>query len=124
MVYPALQAAEIVKDEGIDATVINPRFVKPIDEKLILHHGRRTRALLTVEDHVAHGGFGSAVVELLADHEGTEITVLRHALPDDIIEHGAQNLLCRDFGLDAAGIADKIRQLYAMRHRQDATSFQ
>ncbi len=123
MVYPALQAAEIVQDEGIDVTVINPRFVKPIDHKLILHHGRRTHALLTVEDHVAHGGFGSAVVEALADHEATDITVLRHALPDDIIEHGAQNLLRRDFGLDAAGIADKMRQLYAMRHRQDATNF-
>lgn len=122
MVYPALQAAELLKDEGIDVTVINPRFVKPIDDKLILHHGHRTRAILTVEDHVAHGGFGSAVVETLADHEGTDITVLRHALPDDIIEHGAQNLLRRDYGLDAAGIADKIRQLYAMRHRQDATN--
>jgi 1-deoxy-D-xylulose-5-phosphate synthase len=123
MVYPALQAAEIVQDEGIDVTVINPRFVKPLDDKLILHHGRRTQALLTVEDHVGHGGFGSAVLEVLADHEATDITVLRHALPDDIIEHGAQNLLRRDFGLDAAGIADKMRQLYAMRHRQDATSF-
>ncbi len=123
MVYPALQAAELVKDEGIDVTVVNPRFVKPIDDKLLLHHGRRTRAILTVEDHVAHGGFGSAVVEVLADHEGTDITVLRHALPDDIIEHGAQNLLRRDYGLDTAGIADKIRQLYATRHRQDATNF-
>jgi hypothetical protein len=44
-------------------------------------------------------------------------------LPDDIIEHGAQNLLRRDFGLDANGIADKMRQLYAMRHRQDALHF-
>jgi 1-deoxy-D-xylulose-5-phosphate synthase len=124
MVYPALQAAETLQDEGIDVTVINPRFVKPIDAELILQHARRTRALLTVEDHVGHGGFGSAVLEALADHEATDVTVLRHALPDDIIEHGAQHLLRRDFGLDAHGIADKMRQLYAMRHRQDALHFQ
>ena len=123
MVYPALQAADIVQAEGIDVTVINPRFVKPLDADLILAHARRTRALLTVEDHVGYGGFGSAVAETLVDHEATDVTVLRHALPDDIIEHGAQNLLRRDYGLDAAGIADKIRQLYAMRHRQDATTF-
>ena len=123
MVYPALQAAEIVHREGIDATVINARFVKPIDAKLILEYAHRTHALLTVEDHVGHGGFGSAVVEALVDHEETDVTVLRHALPDAIIEHGAQNLLRRDFGLDAAGIADKMRQLYAMRHRQDALNF-
>jgi len=124
MVYPALQAAETLQGEGIDVTVINPRFVKPIDAELMLQHARRTRAVLTVEDHVGHGGFGSAVVEALADHEATDVTVLRHALPDDIIEHGAQHLLRRDFGLDAHGIADKMRQLYAMRHRQDALHFQ
>lgn len=78
---------------------------------------------MTVEDHVGHGGFGSAVLEALADHGETDMTVLRHALPDDIIEHGAQKLLRRDYGLDEAGIADKIRQLYAMRHSQDATKF-
>ncbi len=123
MVYPTLQAAEIVQAEGIDVTVINPRFVKPLDDELILQHARRTRAVLTVEDHVGNGGFGSVVLEALADHGETDITVLRHALPDDIIEHGAQKPLRRDHGLDEAGIADKIRQLYAMRHSQDATQF-
>jgi len=119
MVAPALRAAEAVRAEGIDVAVVNARFVKPIDDELILHYARRTGALLTVEDHVAHGGFGSAVLEVLADHGMTGVTVLRHALPDAIIEHGAQKLLRRDFGLDEAGIADKIRQLQAMRQQQD-----
>jgi 1-deoxy-D-xylulose-5-phosphate synthase len=118
MVSPALRAAEAVQAEGIDVAVINARFVKPLDDELIVRYARCTGALLTVEDHVGHGGFGSAVLEVLADHGVTGVTVLRHALPDEIIEHGAQKLLRRDFGLDEAGIADKIRQLHALRQHQ------
>ena len=119
MVLPAMKAAERVQEEGIEVTVINPRFVKPLDDELIAQYARRTGAILTVEDHVHQGGFGSAVLEVLADHAITGVTVLRHALPDDIIEHGAQNLLRRDFGLDEEGIAEKIRELHAMRQPQD-----
>jgi 1-deoxy-D-xylulose-5-phosphate synthase len=122
MVMPALRAAEAVQAEGINAAVINARFVKPIDTELILRYAQKTGFLLTVEDHVQHGGFGSAVLEALADHEMSGVTVLRHALPDAIIEHGAQKLLRRDFGLDEAGIAAKVRQLYARRQREVVTS--
>jgi 1-deoxy-D-xylulose-5-phosphate synthase len=119
MVMPALRAAEAVQAEGIEAAVINARFVKPVDAELVLQYAHKTGALLTVEDHVQQGGFGSAVLEVLADHGVAGVTVLRHALPDAIIEHGAQKLLRRDFGLDEAGIADKIRQLYARRQQQE-----
>jgi 1-deoxy-D-xylulose-5-phosphate synthase len=119
MVMPALRAAEAVQAEGINAAVINARFVKPIDAELILRYAQKTAFLLTVEDHVQYGGFGSAVLEVLADHEMTGITVLCHALPDAIIEHGAQKLLRRDFGLDETGIAAKIRQLYARRQQRE-----
>ena len=115
---PALRAAEALQAEGIDAAVINARFVKPIDAELILRYAQKTGYLLTVEDHVQHGGFGSAVLEVLADHGVCGVTVLRHALPDDIIEHGAQKLLRRDFGLDEAGIAAQIRTLYGRRQQQ------
>lgn len=117
MVPPALRAAERAQEEGIDVAVINPRFVKPLDDELIVHYARQTGAVLTVEDHMQQGGFGSAVVEALADHGVTDVTVLRHGLPDEIIEHGAQQLLRRDFGLDADGILEKIRQLYAMQQQ-------
>ncbi len=117
MVPPALRAAAAVQAEGIDVAVINPRFVKPIDDELIAQYARRTGAILTVEDHVGPGGFGSAVLDVLANHALTGVSVIRHALPDDIIEHRAQNLLRRDFGLDEAGITDKIRELYALRQR-------
>lgn len=124
MVPPALRAAEALAAEGIDAAVINARFVKPLDVDLITHYAQRTGAVLTVEDHVQQGGFGSAVLEALLEHGLTGIPVVRHALPDAIIEHGAQKLLRRDFGLDETGIAAKMRELYARRQRQESvTSF-
>jgi 1-deoxy-D-xylulose-5-phosphate synthase len=122
MVIPALRAADALQAEGIDAAVINPRFVKPIDTELVLRYAHKTGFLLTVEDHVQHGGFGSAVLEVLADHGVTSTTVLRHALPDAIIEHGAQKLLRRDFGLDEAGITAKIRELYARRQQREVVT--
>jgi 1-deoxy-D-xylulose-5-phosphate synthase len=122
MVMPALRAAEALQAEGIDAAVINARFVKPIDAELILRYAQKTGYLLTVEDHVQHGGFGSAVLEVLADHGVCGVTVLRHALPDDIIEHGAQKLLRRDFGLDEAGIAAQIRTLYGRRQQREVVT--
>jgi 1-deoxy-D-xylulose-5-phosphate synthase len=124
MVMPALRAAEAVQAEGIEAAVLNARFVKPVDAELILQYAQKTGALLTVEDHVQQGGFGSAVLEVLADHGVEGVIILRHALPDAIIEHGAQKLLRRDFGLDEAGIAAKIRELHARRQQQEiAISF-
>jgi 1-deoxy-D-xylulose-5-phosphate synthase len=122
MVMPALRAAEALQAEGIDAAVINARFVKPLDAELILRYAQKTGFLLTVEDHVQHGGFGSAVLEVLADHGVSGVTVLRHALPDAIIEHGAQKLLRRDFGLDEAGIAAQIRKLYSRRQQREVVT--
>jgi 1-deoxy-D-xylulose-5-phosphate synthase len=119
MVWPALRAADNLAAEGIDAAVINARFVKPLDVDLILEYAQRTGAVLTVEDHVRQGGFGSAVAEALADHGVNGVALRRHALPDAIIEHGAQQLLRRDFGLDESGIADQIRALVAQRGRQE-----
>jgi 1-deoxy-D-xylulose-5-phosphate synthase len=122
MVMPALRAAEALQAEGIDAAVINARFVKPIDAELIVRYAQKTGFLLTVEDHVQQGGFGSAVLEVLADHGVSGVTVLRHALPDAIIEHGAQKLLRRDFGLDEAGIAAQIRKLYGRRQQREVVT--
>ena len=122
MVMPAWRAAEALQAEGIEAAVINARFVKPIDSELILHYAQKTGFLLTVEDHVQQGGFGSAVLEVLAEHGVTGVTVLRHALPDAIIEHGAQKLLRRDFGMDEAGIAAKTRELYSRRQQPEVVT--
>ena len=103
-VYPALEAAASLAQQGFSATVVNARFIKPLDESLILtlaaSHGR----VLTVEENVVAGGFGSAVLELLADRGLFGVPVKRLGIPDTFVEHGSQDLLRQKYGLDAAGI--------------------
>jgi 1-deoxy-D-xylulose-5-phosphate synthase len=103
-VQPALQAAQELAQQGYSATVVNARFVKPLDENLILtlaaSHGR----VLTVEENVLAGGFGSAVLELLADRDLFGVAVKRLGIPDTFVEHGSQDILRQKYGLDAAGI--------------------
>jgi len=103
-VYPAMEAAELLKEKGIRATVINARFVKPLDRNLILAAAGRTGCIITVEENAMQGGFGSAVLELLAD-EAVGIRVKRIGIPDRYIEQGSQAQLRQDLRLDAAGIA-------------------
>jgi len=104
-VYPALEAAESLKQAGISAGVINARFVKPLDEELILSAARRTGIIVTVEENALQGGFGSAVLELLYDNGMQNVRVKRLGIPDRYIEHGSQAQLRKDLGIDADGIA-------------------
>ncbi len=110
-VHPALAAAMELEKEGIRATVINARFVKPLDRELILAAAQRCGVLVTVEENALQGGFGSAVLELLADERVTGLKVKRIGVPDRFIEHGSQAQLRKDLGLDAAGIAATVRQV-------------
>lgn len=111
MVYPALWAAEILKRDGIDATVVNARFVKPLDRETILRVARQTGRLVTVEEGVRMGGFGSAVLELLADAGLYNIPVAVLGVPDEFIEHGARETLLMDLGLSPDGIAAAAREM-------------
>jgi 1-deoxy-D-xylulose-5-phosphate synthase len=104
-VYPAREAAEQLRAAGIGAAVINARFVKPLDRDLILEWARKTGNVVTVEENALQGGFGSAVMELLADEGLADIRVKRLGIPDRYIEQGSQAQLRADLGLDAAGIA-------------------
>ena len=104
-VYPALEAAETLRLNGIDAGVINARFVKPLDADLILSSARKTGFIMTVEENALQGGFGSAVLELLYDNGMQDVKVKRLGIPDSFIEHGSQAQLRKDVGIDAAGIA-------------------
>ena len=108
MVYPALDAARRLRERGIRATVVNARFVKPLDTKLILEVAQRTGNLVTVEENALQGGFGSAVLELLAEEKFYNIRVKRIGIPDRFIEHGSQAQLRKDLGLDAEGIAATV----------------
>ncbi|MBI5655977.1 MAG: 1-deoxy-D-xylulose-5-phosphate synthase [Geobacter sp.] len=112
-VYPALEAAGLLGQRGIRATVINARFVKPLDRELILNAASRTGLLVTVEENALQGGFGTAVLELLADEGRTDIRVKRIGIPDRFIEQGSQAQLREDLGLDATGIAATCEEFLA-----------
>ncbi len=104
MVQEALAAAAELERNGIHATVVNSRFVKPLDETLILRLCLEIPRVLIVEENALQGGFGSAVLELLADHNVALSTIQRIGLPDQFIEHGNLSLLREKYGLTAGGI--------------------
>lgn len=104
----ALKAAEILDREGIHARLVNMRFAKPLDARLILDSYRRTKMIYTVEEHVLTGGFGSKVLEFLERHEIADALVHRFALPDQFIEHGSRDGLLHEFGLSPEKIAARV----------------
>lgn len=103
-VAPALIAAGRLKEEGISATVVNARFVRPLDEALVLSLAEKTKKLITVEENVLAGGFGSAVLECIARNGLPGVTVKLLGIDDVFVEHGTQKLLRRKYGLDEEGI--------------------
>jgi 1-deoxy-D-xylulose-5-phosphate synthase len=103
-VMPALQAAERLASLGINAGVVNARFVKPLDADLILEQARRTGRIITVEENALQGGFGSAVLEMLQDNGAFLVKVKRLGIPDQYVEQGPQAQLRKDVGIDADGI--------------------
>ncbi|HEX8043017.1 1-deoxy-D-xylulose-5-phosphate synthase [Candidatus Deferrimicrobium sp.] len=110
MIREALAAAERLEMEGIRLGVVDPRFVKPLDRELLVGAARRAALVVTVEENVLQGGFGSAVMELL-EEEGLMARMLRIGLPDRYIEHGSRSELHAACGLDADGIARRIRKV-------------
>ncbi|ACZ42758.1 deoxyxylulose-5-phosphate synthase [Thermobaculum terrenum ATCC BAA-798] len=111
-VYQALEAAKILsKQDGIFATVVNCRFIKPLDEELLQKLVAKHDYLITVEENVRMGGFGSAVLESLADHSMVPSRFVRLGMPDRYVEHGSQEILRKILGLDAEGIAQTAREL-------------
>lgn len=109
-VGPALAAAARLEAQGIDAAVINPRFLKPLDSDLIADWAARTGRVVTVEDNCVQGGFGSAVLEVL-NERGLHLPVQRLGYVDRFIEHGPQAVLWRAAGIDADGIARSVLDL-------------
>ncbi len=104
----ALEAARILETEGLSLAVADARFLTPLDRELICTEARRTGALITVEENVLAGGFGSAVLEVLAEARLSP-RVLRLGLPDRFVEQGTQQELRAQCGIDAAGIVRQIR---------------
>jgi 1-deoxy-D-xylulose-5-phosphate synthase len=104
-VHPALEAAAQLRQKGIFASVVNARFIKPIDSELILAQAKKTGCIVTVEENALLGGFGSAVLEVLSDAGMNSVRIKRIGIPDRFIEQGTQAQLRADLGLDATGIA-------------------
>ena len=120
MVYPAVEAAKILEKDGVDATVVNARFVKPLDTELIISIARSHRLIVTAEDAYLAGGFGSAVMELLEAHGLQDsVRVVRMGVPDEIVTHGDPKRLLAAYGLNAEGISRRVAEtLQALDHDQ------
>ena len=114
-VIPSLHAADTLEELGIHAAVINARFVKPLDGDLISDWAARTGKVLTVEENVLEGGFGSAVLELLQEKGLFEIRVKRLGIPDLFVEHGPQALLRAKYGIDEEGIVSGVKGMVEER---------
>lgn len=112
MVHPCLEAAAALEKEGMSVAVIDARFIKPLDEDLVFSVGRRCRSIITVEENVLAGGFGSMVLEAAASR-GEKVTIRCLGLPDVYIEQGSPQELRAELGLDAPGIARFVREISA-----------
>lgn len=110
-VYPALSAAEELEGGGIRAGVLNARFVKPLDADLIISEARKSGKLITVEENVLQGGFGSAILEMLEERGINDIKIERLGIPDKFIEHGSQDSLRKRYGIDKDGIVKAVKEM-------------
>ncbi len=110
--HAALEAADLLAESGISCAVVNPVFAKPLDTELISEMALKVGRIVTVEENVLAGGFGSAVLEALADAKLDNVQVLRIGMPDWFIEHGTADAQRRRLGLDPQGIAEQIRRRF------------
>ena len=110
-VHPALAAAKTLEENGISVAVINARFVKPLDTALILPMAERIGKVITVEDGVVMGGFGSTVLEALSDAGMTGVQVKRLGIPDAFVEHGDTSQLYALCGCDENGIIRAVETM-------------
>jgi 1-deoxy-D-xylulose-5-phosphate synthase len=120
-VYPALHASELLEEEGVRAAVINSRFLKPLDEDLLCLWAGRTQRVVTVEENVLQGGFGSAVLELFQERGLVSIEVRRLGIPDLFVENGPQTFLRQKYGIDSISIAEEVRVLLGKHLKSHAT---
>lgn len=111
MVYPGMQAAEILSEHGIEATVINARFVKPLDTELILPLAKKIGRVITLEEGCVMGGFGSAIAEALLDAD-ILVPVKRFGVPDVLVDHAEPNESKTELGLTSHQIAERVLQAF------------
>jgi 1-deoxy-D-xylulose-5-phosphate synthase len=112
MVAPAMATAGLLQEKGVRATVVNARFLRPLDETLLLPLARRITRVVTMEEGALAGGFGGAVVEALSDH-GIQASVLRIGIPDVLVDHATPEQSKESLGLTAPQMAERILTQFA-----------
>ncbi|MBD2038867.1 1-deoxy-D-xylulose-5-phosphate synthase [Leptolyngbya sp. FACHB-321] len=112
MVYPSMQVAEILSEHGIEATVINARFAKPLDTELILPLAQSIGRVVTLEEGCLPGGFGSAIAEALLDAD-ISVPLTRIGIPDKLVDHATPEESKADLGLTPPQMADRILKLFS-----------
>jgi len=111
MVMPSMEAAAKLALQGIEATVVNARFVKPIDKDLIIELATRIKHIVTVEENTLSGGFGNYVNDAIRQADISDVIIRNVGIPDMFIEHGGQGFLRSKYGLDAKGIVKKVLEI-------------
>lgn len=111
-VAEAVKASKHLEDRGIYATVVNARFVKPLDADLMIEYAVKIKKIITVEEHVLDGGFGSAVLEMLSDQGVTRFSLKRIGIKNRFVEHGPQDILRKDYEIDYSAIVDAAMEIH------------
>ena len=107
----ALAAGKLLLDHGISATVVNCRFVKPLDVDLVCALAEKIPRIITIEENVRQGGFGSAVLETVSENGITGIHMERIGIADVFVEHGPQKVLRSEYGIDIPDIVKAAKRL-------------
>ncbi len=114
MVETAEKVRELLAEKNIECSLINVRFVKPIDEEIILSEAKNTRLLVTLEENVKSGGYGAKVLDFLNKHacnnNDCNTRVINFSIPDKYVEHGNPEILKKEIGLDANSVAERVYQ--------------
>jgi 1-deoxy-D-xylulose-5-phosphate synthase len=117
MVNVAMKTREALAAENINIEVINARFVKPLDSALLKDVFSRHKKVLTLEDNVITGGFGSAVLEFMNQQKIHDVDVIVHGLPDKFVEHGTPDELFADLKMDVKGVSSIIKDLLLSKEK-------
>ncbi|HEV7241473.1 MAG TPA: 1-deoxy-D-xylulose-5-phosphate synthase [Thermoanaerobaculia bacterium] len=114
-VWPAMHAAEVLAKENISVTVINARFIKPLDDELIVKYCKPYSNIITVEEGSLAGGFGSAIMERCEQLGIRDVRFHRIGIPDEYVHHGTQDVLRAQYDLHPEGIAKRVREFLGPR---------
>ena len=111
MVSRAMEVKELLEKDGIEAEVINARFLKPFDTETIRNSIQKTNKIITIEDNIIKGGLASNVEELIVENNLNEVEMIKFGYPDEFVKHGTVQELEKIFGLDKENIYKEIKQI-------------